>query len=395
MSYWQSQEVLASPETQEMQNVVAIRPQDEDVFISAEQAREQALAALPPYEVQVERRTAHKEPESTRYGTIYQEAVRYSDGAVRLATIGIPNDRLFGQEGSSPYPIISSDPWLTGPSGLNKDKIEQFVERGFPVIWNHHQGRHSLWPPSVERLKTVKHFLQTKSVGRSAHHDHALLDSLEAGASFHTDEAIREGYSRSAMSGQAYVSLDEGYDRKTHWIDVDAPCFAHKSSRPEMMKTFLAQAPHEARALGTLAINLVKEEVPSGRFNRLPGYAGTFDPNWLNLLHEIAWVRPLINGDAGVYAEAMPLNTTGIITLFEHDYMSHQADWHLMHAVRPNLVVSDQEGAHLTGASTEHLAGKYQRFENLMTYMRAHGMSLTGLALEDVIPNAPATQEAA
>lgn len=377
----------------EYDNVIPLRPLEEGVLmpdeevppISPETAQQNALSALPPYDVRVLRRSTHKEKEELTYGTFHQETVRYSDGAVRLVSIGEPNPSYFQKDGISPNVIVSGDPYFTGPDGINADKLRSMVQLGYHVVWPHHQGRHSVAPTSREHLQTMWRFLSNKGVGRSAHQDQALLDHLAPSAAFSTQEVHVEGYSRSSMKGQAFVALSEQHDRKVIYSDLDAPCFAHESSPKELIEGFLRQLPHGVRGLGRLATQVSTLGAAMGEPNKLRGYLGTFDPHPLNLLHELAWMRPLINGDAGTYAEAMPLDSLGVITLFDKDYMSQQADWRRIHAARPGIVIREKEGSHLAGAYPENLKLKYDRFERIQQYRLEHNLSLTGIEITDIL----------
>lgn len=361
-------------------------PSKEGVFLSeAIEAQRAAEASLYDYPVHVVRRSTHKEPVQTPYATFYRETVRYTDGAIRLTTIAEPNESHFGRDRISPYAVVSGDPWTAGPEGLNKGKINRLAKLGYHVIWNHHQGRHAVWPTSRERLNTAVRFLSSKSVGKSAHHDHALLDDLAAVLPVDAQNVIREGYSRSAMSGKAFAALGERYSRKTVWLDVDAPCFAHEGSVMELLATAAEQIPSEIKGFAVLAIKHAVDAFHKKDWRRIPRLLGTLDPHLLNIAHETAWIRPLINGDAGIYGRAMPLDIPGVCVLYTQDKMSHHEDWEYMHSTRPNLAVVRLEGPHLAGAYPENLQKKYDRFNRLMEYMRQNGMSLSGVTPKHVL----------
>lgn len=367
---------------------LVVRPlAEEGVFNSDDMyaVQQAAYDNLPEYPVTVVRRSSHKPPESTSYATIYQESVRYSDGAVRLATIAEPKESYFGSDGISRYAVSSGDPWLTGPDGLNKYKIDELANRGFFVIFNHHQGRHSLWPINRERIESAKRFLSSKSVGKSAHHDHALLDDLSPYADCNFDQVIRESYSRSAMSGKAFISLGPRYGRETVWADLEAPCFEHEGDVIELLETAVQQIPKEAVGLGKLALKYATQAIRHADPAQLLRMLGTFDLHPLNVAHEVAWIKPLINGDAGVYGRAMPLDIAGVLTLYSGDIMSHQQDWRAMHRGRPNFAIVEKSGPHVAGAFPENLQMKFHHFDRLMDYMRQNDMSLTGITPEHVL----------
>jgi hypothetical protein len=357
--------------------------ESEGSFVSAEQAQQAALEALPPYDVQVMRRTPHKEPETTAEGTFHQETVRYSDGAVRLVTIGLPH------EARSPYPISSGDPWFTGPNGFNRHKITQFVADGYPVVWNHHQGRHSLKPNSAAHAQTVLRFLTSKSVSKSAAQDHALLNDLAPHADFDASRVIREGYSRSAMSGEAFIAQTALPDnsREVVWSDLEAACFVRKVGFLTFGAMVAKQLPRELQTLAQIGIEAAdqSENTPAPQ---LSDYAGTLDVHPLNLAHEIAWLRLLISGDCGAHAEAVPLGAKGVRTVYRHDIASQQADQQRIHAVRAGIAVLNEDGGHLAGATLRMRRIKQGRFLALLDYMSEHDMDLSAIMPRDILPPA-------
>lgn len=363
-------------------------PRENEGFLdSPEQLQQAAFEALPSYQVRVVRRSSRGKPEELDFGTFYEESVRFSDGAVRLVTIGKPNPHYFGHDEISPNVIVSGDPYGTGPNGLNNDKIKAMVELGYHVVWPHHQGRHSVWPTTREHRQTLWRFLSSKSVGKTAHQDHALLNDMAPNADFETDDVNIEGYSRSSMKGKAFIALARLYGRHVIYADLDAPCFAHEASPVELLTTFAKQLPHEAKGMGRLAEQVSTLGAAMGNPKKLREYAGTLDVHPLNLLHELAWMRPLINGDSGTYGEAMPLDSVGVTTLFSEDYMSQAADWRRIHANRPGMAILDEPGPHLAGAWPENLQKKYERFARLQQVRIEKGMSLTGLTIEDIVPS--------
>jgi hypothetical protein len=172
------------------------------------EAQQQAFLELPTYEVNVLRRTTHKDLGETPFARFTQEVVRFDDGAVRLLTRTAPKERYFGNSGVIPYAISGGDALFTGPDGMNAEFIDSYAKIGYPVIWLHHQGRHAPFPTNRERIKTMAHFLSSKSVGKSAHHDHAVIDDLESkeAVDFNTAVILRDGFSRSSMSGEAFIA---------------------------------------------------------------------------------------------------------------------------------------------------------------------------------------------
>ena len=340
-----------------------------------------AFDALPPYSVNVLERKTHKDLGETPYGRFTQEAVHFDDGAIRLVTRGEPKQKYFGRKAISPYPISEGDPWLTGPHGLNEEVTDRLVELGYPVIWLHHQGRHASW-----NFRTMARFLSTKSVGKSAHHDHALFDNLEvSGVDFSTFEVIRGGFSRSAMSGEAFVAEAPLYDRTILHSDLTAKCFAHVPNLFEFVKTMSDQGPEEARGLVRLIGNLICRE-RGGEIGIIKKYAGTLDLHPMNILHELAWIRPLLSGDDGIYSGAIPLDTPGVRVFLTKDEMSHYTHHQLIHAKHPNLAILVEPGSHLDGAHQIAVDNRIERFANVIKYMRKHDMNLVGMKPKHYLP---------
>lgn len=345
---------------------------------SAYEAQQSALAALPSYSVQVVRRTSHKDPEVTDQATYYEETVRYDDGAVRLATIAVP--RLV----RCAYPISTGDPWYTGPSGFNRAKIKSMAADGFVVVANHHQGRHAFLPTSRDNLQTMAHFLTSKGVGKSAAQDHALLDDLGRNASFPVDAVIRDGYSRSAVAGEAFIAqtATSSVLRTVEWSDLEAAVFARKVGHLAFLRLLSQQVPHELKTLSDIGLQLARGETAN---MSLSDYLGTVDVHPLNIVHEVVWLGLLLSGDAGIYAKAVPLDARGIRTTYRYDYASQQADWQAIHEPRKNLTLLQEAGGHLAGATPSMRHKRRLRFQRLRDYAERTG-SLNGVSARHVLP---------
>lgn len=365
-------------------------PRFEGHFISAQEAQHETLVNLPAYPVTVLKRRTHKESETDEFGTYHQETVRYSDGAVRLVTLGVPHDPV------TPDILSSGDPWLTGHEGFNNIEIKQLVRNGFTTLWNHHHGRHATLPTSRDRIMTTLGFLSSKSIGRSAAHDHALLDDFAPNADFDTGRVIRKGYSRSAMAGEAFIAqsalaaLDQAEDehRQVVWSDLEGECFSKGVGVVGLFNILTKQVPHEVATLASIAKSVAAKTPAThdGKPISIEDFLGTLDLHPLNLSHEIAWIQLLIRGDAGMFANAVPLDARGIRTIYEHDYMAQESDQVAIHSQRPHLQIVHEPGSHLSGASPEMLAKKDERYRKLGQYIREHGNDLSNITAADVLP---------
>lgn len=372
-------------------NILEFPSQTEEGFFNeALVAQQEALDALPEYDVSILRRSSYKETGETAYGKFYQESVRYSDGAVRLITIGEP------KKPKSPYPIASGDPWLTGPNGFNNLELRQLVQNGFPVVWNHHHGRHATLPTSRHRAMTMINFLSSKSIAKSASHSHALLDDLETVAGFDTSNVICKGYSRSAMTGEAIIALSakNHTDRNVLWSDYEAACFLKGVGVVGLAKILGKQIGHEIKALGNIGNELSDgvKFLEDKHAITLEDIKGTFDIHPLNIAHEVAWIQLLIGGDTGIFADALPLDTRGIRTFYENDFMSQRQEWEKIHSVRPNITVLDEPGAHFSGAERKARIAKNNRFKRLGQYIVKHEGDLSQITAKDVLPRKKSTR---
>lgn len=356
-------------------------PQTPEGFLDAQQA---ALASLEPYDVAVERRTAYGKPIRLAHGTLFRETVRYTDGAVRLATIGQPDKPVATQVFST------SDPWLTGPNGFNQVEMAELLRNGFHFVWNHHQGRHAALPINPSRVRTMLHFLSSKSVGKSAAHDMALLDAVTDTAAFRTDEVIRKGYSRSAMAGEAFLALCalRGDARKTVWSDLEAACFTQSVSHRGLLELLAKQAPHEAAVLAEIGRDIAMGSPinEDGDAIDAQNYLRTLDFHPLNAAHELAWIRLFIGGDTGKYARAVPLDARGLRTFYEHDFMSQEAHQTELHQNRPHIGILHERGAHLSGATAAMLRKKSARLRNLGEYALEHEGDFSQITPAAIVP---------
>ncbi|MBC7707905.1 hypothetical protein H7Y63_01645 [Polaromonas sp.] len=339
---------------------------------------------LPHYPVEVIRQTQHRPTVENSSGIFLSQSVRFTDGAVRLVTIGLPHDPV------SDYPIISTDAWFTGPTGFNRFELEQAVAAGFPVIWNHHQGRHAVKPNSPERIHTVTKSLSSKSLSKSAAQDHALLDHMDGSYDFSTDQVIRKGYSRGAMSGEVFIAQCEfpENNRQVVWSDLEGACFARRVGYVAFSKGFLKQLPGEIKTLAEISRDMSKNAFTNKAGEAKPtldDFLGTFDPHVMNVAHELAWLRLLIGGEAGQYAHAIPRNAKGIRTIYEGDYSGQQADWQTLHAVRPGLKILVEPGAHLAGATNRMITKKQARLRKMAKYLVDNDGDITHLSAKDVL----------
>ena len=358
------------------------------VLLSPDEAyveQQAAVSDLPDYDVTVSRRTTHKNLGSTEYADFSLECIRFDDGAIRLLTRAQPKISYFGAHGISPYGLSGGDALFTGPDGMNAELIDNYAKLGFPVVWLHHQGRHTPWPTNPDRLKTLAHFLSSKSVGKSAHHDHAMLDDLEqkGAVDFDTYVMIRDGFSRSAMSGEAFIALAGLNKRTIVHSDLTAKCFALYPGLKNIIELATIQGPEEIKGLGRVACNLFQRE-RAGEKGILKKYLGTFDPHILNILHELAWIPPLINGDNGVYSRAIPLDTAGVRGFLSKDTMSQYEEHEIIHANHPNLALIVEDGAHVDGAIVQQ---KIERYARVRRFLQEHDMSILGMRPEDYLDN--------
>lgn len=370
------------PEKLTVTTAVAEGPAGFDII--AQEKQQQAFMELPTYEVNVVRRKTHKDLGETAYARFTQEVVRFDDGAVRLVTRADPKVESFELDAISPYAISGGDALFTGPNGMNAEFIDSYARIGYPVVWLHHQGRHAPWPTNRERLKTTAHFLSSKSVGKSAHHDHVLLDDLEEKGvvDFDTSIMLRDGFSRSSMSGEAFIAEAPNYDRAVPHSDLTAKCFALHVGLANLVELALVQGPEEAKGFLRVINNIVKREC-AGEKGILRKYAGTFDIHILNVMHELAWIPTLVSGDSGTYSKAIPLDTAGVRGFLSKDSMSQYEEHAVIHADHPNLVLLLEDGAHVDGAIIEK---KIQRWDKVMQYMRANDMDLSGMKPSDYLP---------
>lgn len=356
-------------------------------------AQQAAFEALPEYEVVVESRKPHKAPVEKEYGTLRQETVRYSDGAVRLVTLGIPDKSKFTDTGGiSAHAVLSGDPLFTGPDGLNDDKMERMLKAGFGFVWHHHHGRHSLLPTSRKRVQTIGRFLSSKSVGKSAHHDFALLDDLEEDPTFNFNlkEIILEGYSRRSMTGEAFIALSPRFGREVVLSDLDATCFLKRVSKFGMIILAVRQVPGEVKEGMGIVKDLVEEAVEDRSLEGIVDYAGTLDGHPLNMAHELAWAPLLTNGDSGIYAAAVPLGHNGIRTQGTLDYMSQPEDLQRIHQHRSGIIHhSVIGGAHLFAARATYLDVKFARLDKARLFGIEHGGSIQGITAQDILPEEP------
>lgn len=294
-------------------------------------------------------RESLKDPEVTRTGAhIYQELCTFYDSnnhkIVREATIAIPNGNLVE---TIPYPVVSTDPWTTGPDGLNRIKIRQLVDMGYPVVWLHHADQRSP-------------LQKDKSITRSARQIHVLMDSLNGNADFTTSDVLVDGYSRGGMTGEKFIALGKQHNRSTVFSILDAPCFAEDMSAAEKRATLVRQLPREIKGIASVAVRHFLYGLKNGDMGALPEFARTLNFHPKNVWQEAMWAHALINAHVGPMIEHLPRDTVGIRNFFELDEMSQLATYVDLYHPLSNIVVEAHEGPHVEGASPEYLFGTRQ-----------------------------------
>ena len=323
-----------------------------------------ATAALHPYPSMVISRESMGTPTELAYATIHEEKLRFSDGAVRTLTRVDPKTSYFAPEQLNPYLVSAGDALCTGPSGFNAKVIDGLAQRGFAVAWLHHQGRHSELPTNLPKAMQFARFILKKSVGRSAHHQHGMLDDLAINSDHDTEQVLSIGDSRSAMTGEAVDALANLYGRTVYYSDYNASCFEHRPTLKELPGLSVS-LPLEMAALVRLGRKLRHDP----DFD-VADYTGTFDPHPLNVIHEAAWLIPLMRGDAGRYGDAVPLDQNGVRTHLNGDtWSSGGKAWESKYLIRPNIhliqrgLTDGRKARHLDLADPEIQGDRFDRLE--------------------------------
>lgn len=347
----------------------------EGFLFDAQLAQQEAAANLPDYHVELTGLHPLKEPETTASGAqIHQELAEFTDKAGRVVrreiTIAEPDPRL-PEEAISPYPIVGSDSWTTGPNGLNRYKIKQYVDIGYSVIWTHHASRHS-------------DLRRDKSISRSAHQEHVLLDHFSEHAGFDTSTVIGDGYSRGAMSREKFIALAPRYNRQVPYSDLEAPCFARDMNRVEKVLVLLRQLPSEALGIAHVGQDVIRQAIENRDPSLALEYLGTLDLHPRNLGHEALYMRALIRSKVGEFVEATPVETQGVRTFYSRDHMSQQSTYRNIYTRRPNIRVDIRPGPHVEGATPTYIDVKCQRLIHLLSWMQINGHTLDGFKIDDI-----------
>lgn len=345
--------------------------------LATDQYPENALLhpAFFEYGVEVTGRVPHRDFETTETGgTIYSELVRFEDSLGRLivreATISEPNASAVPV---MPFPVVETDPWTTGPLGLNRDKIRHYTDMGFPVIWLHHAGKESP-------------IAKDKSTSRSAHQMHALLDDLQSVHNADLSQVVLRGYSRGNMTGEKFIALADKYGRTVPASDMDAVCFTRDMSKKEKIETIIRQVPGEAAGLGRVAMALVGRAIEERSPRILGEYAQTLDLHPKNLAQEFLWANALINANVGKAIDLLPKQTVGVRTIFTKDFMSQRHISEELYAQLGDIQVHIKKGAHVAGADPRYLKESLGRLANIRSYIIEHDMTLHGITSGDMSP---------
>jgi hypothetical protein len=324
--------------------------------------------AARDYRAHVVNRKTFRDFETTRTGaTIYSELLEFNDTqdrkTVRELTVAVPNTNLVE---SSPVPIVETDPWVTGEGGFNRDKIKAYADLGFTVLWLHHGGRYS----PIQK---------DKSVSRSAHQMHAMLDDVRDSLDVSVDEVIWNGYSRGAMTGEKAISLAPLYKREVPYSDLDAPCFVEDMSPKEKVESAIRQIPSEVMGIGRIAARLGMRAVTTNDRGILFDYLHTLDIHPRNLIQEAMWAKALVRASVGQAVATLPEDTVGVRNFYKGDIMSQQRKYELLYKNLPGIHVTSERGPHVAGVYTEILQKKYARLNRVKEFIFANGGSLYGV----------------
>jgi hypothetical protein len=356
----------------------------EDFFnpeaVAAQQA---ALGALAIPEVSVVRRVSHGEPERVGDATVFQESVRFSDGAVRLATI-VEHDNP-----ASDVWWSSADPFVTGDEGVNRDEIGQMMDAGLNVGWLHHQGRHSISPTSREHRKTISAMNSSKGIAKWAAQEAAFMRSVLGVETFDGVSLARRGYSRSGQSGNAFAVMVEAEGGKVEFSHHEAEVFPDKLSLASLAAHVGLQLGIEAGAIVSIAKGLVGKESGVNHENggSFHSYSRTFDFHVLNVINEALCIDKFRSGEAGKYARAVGLDARGIRLHYERDGWAKLDTWLDINDPRPGIVTVEAPGAHSSGASPEMMATKATTFRNIGNFAREHDGDISTMTAVQVLPD--------
>ena len=311
---------------------------------SIDDYREELPQHITNYQIMDVNRANLGVPEVTKTGGhVYQELSTFLDTnghtVTRPVTIGMPNSNLIEV---SPYAVISSDPWITGPRGLNRIKTNQLVDLGFPVVWLHHADHHSALQPD-------------KSVVRSARQAHALIDDLKANFEYDLGTVIVDGYSRGGMTGEKFIALADQHNTNVIFSIFDAPCFAVDMSQLEKMLTMGKQLPNELLGIVKVGINFLAKSVCENDLSDFTELARTFNPHPKNIIHEAMWAHALVNAQVGPILKHQPKDTSGVRNFFKSDEMSQINAYREAYDPLENVLVLAHEGAHVQGAHPNYL----------------------------------------
>lgn len=357
------------------------RPSDGDFVDEALLAQQEALATLTMPQVAVISRKSRNDPERFAGSTIYRESVRFSDGSVRLATIVEPDVPV------TDVLTVSADPWVTGEKGFNKGEIEQMAELSLPLVWLHHQSRHRIFPPTRSRLLTLTNLATSKGIAQAAGQELALVNDLSTNSDRDHKKLMRRGYSRSGMSGNAFIVQAEEQGAEVVFSHHEAECFPHAIGMVALAKTFVKQSVREGITISGGATELINLRDVGGTVCRVVEYLQTLDIHPMNIANEMLWIKEFMSGEAGDYAQAVRLDAKGIRLHYEADEWAQISKWLPINNSRPGIVTVEMPGAHTAGARRKMRTIKGKIFSNIAEYALGHYRQLDGIRVNDVLPD--------
>ncbi len=278
------------------------------------------------------------QPTSVSGGTIYEELLTFVDSnghEIRRPTT------IFQADGKRtetvPNTLIDSDPWTTGPRGLNREKIKMYLQQGFSGIWVSHADHHS--PLQAN-----------KSVARSAHQMHRALDWLAERSEFDCSNVIVNGYSRGGMAAEKFIALSSLYKVNVVFSNLEAPSFAQDPSTREFLD-IISQIPAEAIGVTSIVGELIRRTAATHNLEEIAEYARTFNLHPKNVIHESMWAVALFRAHVGPILAHLPRESAGLRTFFGSDKMSQEHHYREEYRAFPNIIVLSKPGPHVRGAS--------------------------------------------
>lgn len=288
---------------------------------------------------------------STKHGRMAVELVEMHNGRHYQVVTGEPREQHVD------VPVVFTTALGTGTNGHNKYTMDQLLDAGYPVVMIGPEGGHTSWPRSKESLQRFVRNLLTIRLSETAENMHSILNVVDAKDTYTPKRAINIGESRGAMAGMGFKSRSDRFNREVLYSDLTAATFPQPTRGGTAHLALLNTLLPNSMVLGNIS---VADAIKHPR--RL---LSSLDPNPHFLLHALATIPTLIQGDSGKLAREIDRDAKIHNTFFVNDAWCPAEGWQELFEDYPYVVNTLAPGNHMAIVQKKTQIARMRRLTGL------------------------------